>query len=324
MDNLPTVRQLTYLRALADHGAFGSAAAALGASQPALSSGIRELEKALGAVLVDRSRRDVAFTDAGIEAVRRARDVLSEIQSLRDAVLASAEPLGGVLKVGVIPTIAPYVISRLLEVLAEQHERLRPQILEDVTANVVDHVKNGVVDVALLAFPVDVPGFAARELFDDPLYCVCRPDDPFAEATFVDARMLKDRSVLVLEDGHCLRDHALAACGRIDVLKGDQHAASSLPTLLQLVRIGHGVTVAPEMAVKSGMIQREGLRAVPMRGASAARRIGLLWRPNSPKQGDMSAIADAVMQIQSSNENVQPVVELPARKNGRGFLSPQN
>lgn len=290
----PTIRQLTYLCALADERGFGAAAHALNASQPALSSGLRELEKALDVILVDRSRRELAFTEAGKEAVRRARDILTRVHDFTEAVKEAAEPLTGSFRLGAIPTIAPFAAPALLSTTARRRPKLQLRLVEDVTARLVDHVRTGAVDAALIALPYDTPGLDVVVVGDDPLYCVVPKTDPLAAAVSIAPEDLRERTLLILEDGHCLRDHALAACEKVGTLRGGAHSAAGLQTVLGLVRAGEGVTIAPAIAVKAGAVDHEGLEAKPIAGGRAVRRLALVWRPGAPREAEMPAMAQTV------------------------------
>ena len=243
---LPSLRQLQYLKLLAEHGSFSRAAEAAHVSQPALSTGVQELEKILGAPVVERARGGVILTPVGQEAVRRAEDVLARTEDLVEAARSAGKPLSGRFRLGVIPTIAPYLLPRALKTLKDRHPGLKLYLREDLTNRLIGALKAGTLDAAVIALPYDLTGLDCAHVSDDEILAAAPLDHPLAQGPRLDLRALGPNDLILLEDGHCLRDHALAAC-RIDPPKGeDVFAATSLPTLVQMVGSGVGISFRSE------------------------------------------------------------------------------
>ena len=287
---LPTLRQLRYLVALAEHRHFGRAAAACFATQSTLSAGLQELEGLLDAVLVERTRRRVLLTPLGEEVARRARALLTGAEDIADLCKAAREPLTGRLRLGVIPTIAPYLLPRALPRLRRAHPRLELVWREDLTARLLERLTGGTLDAALLALPYQEADIETEALFDDPFLLACPPDHPLAAAGRVGQAELAEAPLLLLEEGHCLRDHALAACHLKSVAGGESVLATSLATLVQMVANGLGVTLLPEMAVDAGVLAGTGLMARTLDDPAARRTIGLAWRSSSPRKAEFRTL----------------------------------
>lgn len=287
---LPTLRQLSYLVALADTGSFSKAAAHVHVTQPTLSAGVAELEAILGQVLVDRGARGgLALTPAGEDALVRARALLMGAEDLVRAARRTASPLSGPLRLGAIPTIAPYYLADVLARAQPGHPDLRLILREDQSARLVDALSTGALDAAILALPYPAAGMTVEPLFDDPLWLVCPPDHPLAARQTVGDSDLECAPLLFMEDGHCLREHALAACQTTPADGGV--AAASLYTLAHLVAAGHGVALIPDMAVRAGLARTLGLAAVPFAPPQPKRQIALMWRTGSPAAAHAAALA---------------------------------
>src|SRR6201987_934466 len=242
-----TLRQLRYFDALAQHGHFGRAADACAVSQPALSMQIRELERAVGGVLIERNARQVTLTTFGEDLLHRVRDILRSVDELGDFARASRDKLAGRLRVGMIPTIAPYLLPRVIETLARLHPELDIHVRETLTPKLIKEGAEGRVDTAIVALPVSEPSLTEVALFTENFLLV-RPGE--AEGTPVPSReMLRDMRLLLLEEGHCFRDQALSFCNMQSPPPREVLDASSLSTLVQMVGAGIGVTLIPEMAV---------------------------------------------------------------------------
>ena len=291
---LPTLRQLRYLVALAEHRHFGRAAEACSATQSTLSAGLQELENALGAVLVERTKRRVMLTPLGEEIVARARVVLRGAEDIADVAAASGQPLSGPLRLGVIPTIGPYLLPRVLPALRQEFPALRLYLREEQSARLVDRLANGDLDLAILALPYPAGELETRMVGTDPFVLACRPDHPLAAHALVSPEDLEGQDLLLMEEGHCLREHALAACRLSGPAKGDGILATSLTTLVQMVANGLGVTLLPEMAVASNILAGTGLVTRPL-SDGASRAIGLMWRVSSPRKVEFAKLAEFLM-----------------------------
>ena len=296
---LPTLKQLQYLVALHDVGHFGRAAESCYVTQSSLSAGVRELETLVGAVLVERTRRAVRFTPLGERVVAKARRVLREAEELSDLVRAAGKPLAGELRMGVIPTIAPFLLPRLLPELRERFPDLRLYLREETSQAACDGLHRGQLDCVLLALPYGCGEVEAEPLFDDRLYLAFPPgtaEDAPAEVT---AEAVDERHLLLLEDGHCLKEHALAACNRPELRAEAAMMGTSLHTLVQMVANGLGQTLVPEMAVKAGILDGTGVIARPLEAAHAFRRIALIWRKGSPREKEFRLLAEALRPVES-------------------------
>ena len=286
-----TLRQLRYLTSLARHRHFGRAAESCSVTQPALSMQIKELESELGVDLVERRAGDIALTDVGAEVVRRAERVLSEARDLQDFARHRSALLTGRLQFGVIPSIAPYVLPKLLPVLQRRYPGLKVELHETQTRVLIDELARGALDVVMLALPIPDSDLETTELFHDPFLLAV----PAADARRDDSRVRLDdvdqQRLILLEEGHCLRDQALALCSseRRDVALG----ATSLATVMQMVANGYGVTLLPKIAVD---VELRDARVKLLRFADPApgRTVGLAWRRTSPRKVDFLALGEIV------------------------------
>lgn len=294
---LPTLRQFRHLVALAEHKNFGRAAAATSVTQSSLSASIKELEETLGAALVDRTKRSVVFTPLGEETVRRARQILDEAEELALAAKAAGEPLAGTLRLGVIPTIGPYLLPRTLGRLRAKYPRLRLYLREDLTDRLIERLQSGELDAVLLALPYDLGGLEAEPLFDDPFVFCCPHDHALANAPVVPPDRLARESLLLLQDGHCLRQHALAACGIRRTMQVDPFEATSLLTLTQMVDNGLGVTLVPRLAVDAGLLKGTDLKTIPLEEKAAPRQIGLAWRARTGRRDEFRLLAREITRL---------------------------
>ena len=292
MANL-TLKQLRYFEALAAHSHFGRAADASAISQPALSMQIKELEESLGISLFERGARQVRLTGFGEEFALRAREILRSVDELGDLARASRDRLAGRLRIGVIPTVAPYLLPAIVGELAQLHDGLDIRVRETLTAKLIEELSEGRLDTAIVALPVSEPSFTEVALFSEDFVLV-RPGED-AGKPVPDREMLREMRLLLLEEGHCFRDQALSFCNMQSVRPRELLDGSSLSTLVQMVGAGIGVTLIPEMAV-----------AVETRSASVSltrfgdptpsRTIGMIWRRTSPLAGQFAEIARVVRQ----------------------------
>lgn len=294
---LPTIRQLQYLKLLAENGAFGKAAEAAHVTQPTLSAGIQELERALGAPVVDRARSGVILTPVGEEALRRATVILNEAEELVEAAKNAGQPLAGRFRLGVIPTIAPFLLPGVLPLLRDRFPRLRLFLREDLTQRLVSQLKAGRLDAALIALPYDMSGLEWAHVADDELLAALPAGHPLAAMTSVSPEAMEQENLILLEDGHCLREHALSAC-RLNpprIASGEEpFAATSLPTLIQMVASGLGVTFLPRMAVNAGIAGDGRLAIRSIRAENPAREIVVAWRAGSNRRAEGRLLAEAL------------------------------
>ncbi len=297
---LPTLRQLQYLKLLAEHGSFSRAAEAAHVTQPTLSAGVQELEKVLGAPVVDRGRTGVILTPVGEEAVRRARDVLARAEDLVQAARSAGQPLSGRFRLGVIPTVAPFLLPRALPALRRRFPTLRLFLREDLTSKLIASLKAGALDAALIALPHDVAGLDVAHVGHDELLAATPANHPLLAGERIDPAALEDEGLILLEDGHCLREHALAACA-LDAPRpgGDDgtFAATSLHTLVQMVGSGLGVSLLPAMAVEGGLTDKAAVGVRPLASAEASREIVVAWRRGSSREVEAKLLAEALQTV---------------------------
>jgi LysR family transcriptional regulator, hydrogen peroxide-inducible genes activator len=294
---LPTLRQLQYLKLLSEHGSFSRAAEACHVTQPTLSAGIQELEKILGAPVVDRARSGVILTAAGQEAVRRAEAILAQAEDLVQAARGAGQPLAGRFRLGVIPTVAPYLLPRALPALRDRFPKLRLYLREDLTHRLIGALKSGALDAALIALPYDMTGLDWAHVEDDELLAAAPANHRMAAFDRVDPETLRGDDMILLEDGHCLRDHALAACG-LEPPKGvgeeESFAATSLPTLVQMIGSGLGVSFLPAMAVEAGLADKTAITIRPLAAEHPSREIVVAWRAGSSRGVEGKLLAETL------------------------------
>ena len=294
MPPLPSLKQLQYLVALAEQLNFTRAAEFCFVTQSTLSAGLKELEDVLGAKLVERDRQTVLMTPLGEEIARRARDVLAATRDLAELAASTAEPMAGALRLGLIPTIAPFLLPQAMTLLRERYPALRLSLREDMTANLLTRLEDGQLDFALIALPYSTGNLFVEPLFDDPLWVVGRKGDPEIYAKTVAPSPALTERLLLLEEGHCLRDHALQACGKTNRQASGAIEATSLLTLIQMVESGLGIALVPAMAVRSGLTDSPGLIARPLRKPSPSRTIALVARRSTSRLVEMKALGEVI------------------------------
>lgn len=294
---LPTLKQLQYLVALAAHGHFGRAAESCHVTQSTLSAGIRELETLLGQTLVERTRRVVRFTPLGLAIAERAHRVLREAEELAELASSAAQPLTGDVRMAVIPTIAPFLLPRILPHLRRERPQLRLFLREEPSAQACESLRHGQVDCALIALPYACGDNDQALLFDDPLVMAFPGDESADLPPLVSADMLDPVRLLLLEDGHCLKDHALAACNRPDLRSGARMLATSLHTLVQMVDNGLGVTMLPRLAIDAGILDHTAIDTRPLASDHDWRTIALVWRKNSPRGPEFMMLAEDLKRL---------------------------
>ncbi len=279
---LPTTKQLQYFSALAETGHFGRAAERCFVSQSAFSNAIRELETLLGAQLVDRTNRRVTITSVGRQVAIQARLCLQDIEQLVDIAGGHQKPLGGELRLGVIPTIAPFMLPKVLPKLRRRYPDLKLFLVEDQTQRLYEKLMEGTLDVLLLALPFELKGADVLPMFEDRFALAYRRGSGRIDPDDFRVSQLESDSILLLEDGHCLRDHALEACKIRNLQKVQKFSASSLLTLVEMIDADLGVSFLPDMARGSAMLKntRVEMHAVSDR---SVRTIGLAWRKGSAR-----------------------------------------
>jgi LysR family hydrogen peroxide-inducible transcriptional activator len=288
---------MQYLVALKDSGHFGRAADACFVTQSTLSAGIRELETLIGITLVERTRRVVRFTPLGAQIAAKARKVLREAEELADMARAAGKPLTGELRMGVIPTIAPFLLPALLPQLRAEYPDLRLFLREETSQSACDNLQRGQLDCVLLALPYACGDVEAAPLFDDRLYVAFAPGASLNLPDTIAPSTIDEANLLLLEDGHCLKDHALSACNRPELRAEAAMMGTSLHTLVQMVDNGLGLTFVPEIAIQAGILTNTRVQARPLSSENNFRRIALIWRRSSPREEEFQLLADTLRQI---------------------------
>ncbi len=297
--NYPTIKQLGYFVALCEEGHFGRAAARSFISQSAFSTAIQDLESLLNAQLVDRTKRQVTVTALGQEVATQARLCLRDIESLVEIAGQRREPLAGSLRLGVIPTIAPFLLPTLLPRLRKTFPELKLYLIEDQTERIHERLLEGELDVLLLALPYDLRSVESMPLFDDRFCLAVRQGSKAVDPDNYRYNRLQAESILLLEDGHCLRDHALAACKIRNTEKVSRFAASSLLTLVEMVDADLGITFLPEMARDSALLRNTRVRMYPM-DEQSHRTIGLSWRKGSARDDEFRLLGEFIREQHDS------------------------
>ena len=288
--HLPTIKQLQYLVALRQHGHFGKAAEACFVTQSTLSAGLRELETLLGVVLVERTRRVVRFTSLGEKVAAKAVRVLREAEELAEVARAEGKPLHGELRMGVIPTIAPFLLPAMLPRLRKEWPSLKLYLREETSQAACEALHRGQLDCVLLALPYPCGEVEAAPLFDDRLF-IAFPGGEAPGGATVEVDAIDENRMLLLEDGHCLKDHALSACNRPELRAHAAMMGTSLHTLVQMVDNGLGLTFIPAMAIEAGILDGTRVDAKPLRSDSGFRRVALIWRRSSPRESEFQLLA---------------------------------
>lgn len=291
---LPTLKQLQYLVALRDAGHFGRAAESCYVTQSTLSAGIRELETLIGVTLVERTRRVVRFTPLGESIVDKARKVLREADELGDMARAAGRPLSGEMRMSVIPTIAPFMLPRILPRLRRDYPELKLFLREEPSAAACEALHHGRADCVLLALPYACGDVEIETLFEDRLFVAFPEDEAKRGSGPVVAEDIDEARLLLLEDGHCLKDHALSACNHPELRGQATMLGTSLHTIVQMVDNGLGVTMLPEMAIDAGILDNTTIDARSLDAENAKRKIALVWRKASPRGRDFRLLAQVL------------------------------
>lgn len=291
------LKDLRYLVAVADTGHFGQAAALCFVSQPTLSAQLRKLEEYLGVQLIERQPRHSALTDAGVAVVLRARRILEASDDIVAVTQQLRDPLAGRLRLALLPTICPYLLPVVAARIRKQLPRLDLMLYEHQTGPMLHKLHSGEIDAGILALPVDTEEFSERQLYSEPFVLAVPEGHRLATRTQAQVDDLDGETLLLLEDGHCLRDQALAVCSRSGAHEKQDFRATSLETLRQMVASGAGVTLLPELASKGAYGGARGVAIVPFAKPSPARHIGMVWRPSSARATAINAVCDVIYEL---------------------------
>ena len=302
MKRLPTMRQLQYLAALADTQHFGKAAQRCFISQSTLSAGIRDLESVLGTPVAERSNRRVLITKTGSRLAARARVVLRDVGDMMDAARSELSPMGGDVHLGVIPTIAPFIRPCVFPILRERFPELTVYLKEEQSAPLLERLQEGELDALLIALPYDTEDLCVDVIMQDEFLFACPPDHPLAGVDVVPIEALAKEHLMMLEEGHCLRDQTLEACGTNGSQPQTPFQAASLRTLVQMVAGGIGVTILPQVSVNADITHGTDI-SVSRLSTRTFRQIALVWRPTSPRGEAMRILAGALRELVTMRRN---------------------
>ena len=291
------LRDLAYLLAVADHRHFGKAAEACFVSQPTLSTQIRKLEEELGVVLIERAPRRIMLTAIGRDVVERARRILADVEQLKDAARRETDPEAGTLRLGVFPTLGPYLLPHLVPHLRERFARLQLLLVEEKSDEIIARLRDGRLDAGLLALPLHDDRLQWQELFTEPFVLAVPEQHALAARDALSLHDLADERLLLLQEGHCLRDQALDVCRLAGAGETTGFQATSLETLRQMVAAGVGVTLLPQLAVTPPVPASDNMRLIPFATEPPSRRIALVWRRSSPQEAFMRTLAERIADI---------------------------
>jgi LysR family hydrogen peroxide-inducible transcriptional activator len=308
--NLPTLRQLQYLVAVVELRHFGQAASRCFVTQSTLSTGIQELENTLGSQLLERTKRKVIPTQLGRVLAQQAQHILGLTSELVEMAREGRQLLSGKLYLGVIPTIGPFLLPKVLPGIRERFPQLELMLVEDQSARLLDRLHSGELDTAILAMPYDIGNLQHLE-FKDENFCVAFPrGHAMSQGGPVTATELPGNELLLLEEGHCLRDHALAAC-HLEGLRGSAaFQGTSLYTLIQMVVGGQGITFLPEMAVDTELMQQADISFRPLAEKGPHRQLSLVWRPSWHRKQELYLLADAMAELLDNDSHSQGAISL--------------
>ena len=288
------LKDLKYLVALADTGHFGKAAERTFVSQPTLSAQLKKLEEYLGVKLVERQPKKVQLTDIGRQVVVRARLMLEQGEEIIALARTNADPLSGRIKVALIPTVGPYLLPRVTQKIRKALPNLSLMLYEYQTEPLLRRLHDGEFDLGILAMPTDVEGLESRVLYEETFMLAVPEQHPLTDKATIKIQDLKGQALLLLEDGHCLRDQALEVCSRVAVHEVEDFRATSLETLRQMVIAGLGITLLPELAVESPFAGQRGLATRPFARPAPSRTIGAVWRKSSTRTAAIAEICRVV------------------------------
>jgi len=284
------IKDLKYLVALAEHGHFGKAAEASFVSQPALSMQIMKLEETLGVKLLERNNKSVLLTDHGVMIVERARHILNQVDEVKEIAKQAKDPFAGEFRMGIFPTLAPYLLPLIIPKLSKKYPKLSFYLVEEQTASLIDKLKQGKLDAALLAVPVSEKSFDHALLFEEEFLLAVSANDPLAKSKSMNQQQLQGKNLLLLDEGHCMRDQALAVCHRMKAKEAQGFRATSLETVRHMVIANAGMTLMPRLACHAG----RHIAYVPFQKPKPVRSIGFYWRENSAKRVLLDAMVDEI------------------------------
>jgi LysR family hydrogen peroxide-inducible transcriptional activator len=309
------LRDLKYLVALADHRHFGKAAAACFVSQPTLSTQIRKLEEELGLPLVERAPRKVMLTPAGVDAAARARVIVAEVEQMKEAARRSRDPEAGAVRLGIFPTLGPYLLPHVIPRIRERFPQLELLLVEEKSDVLLARLRDGKLDAALLALPVLDDQLHTEFLFEEPFLLAVSAQHPLANRRQLDVQELSAQRLLLLEDGHCLRDQALEVCRLFGANEKSEFRATSLETLRQMVAADVGITLMPTLSVKPPVPRSENIRLLDLVGDNPpSRRIAMAWRRSSAMNGFLEQLADQFKHLPASLFTLSGGSLLPSRQ----------
>ncbi len=288
------LKDLKYLVALADTGHFGKAAERSFVSQPTLSAQLKKLEEFLGVKLVERQPKNIKLTEVGKQVVVRARRMLDEGEEIISLARNSTDPLAGKLRLALIPTVGPYLLPRVMQRIRKTLPDLGLMLYEHQTEALLKRLREGDIDVGIMALPVASEGLETRELYDEAFTVALPNSHPLAAKATIKVQDLKGQTLLLLEDGHCLRDQALEVCSRIDIREAEDFRATSLETLRQMVVAGLGITLLPETAVEAPFGSQRGLTIREFTKPAPTRTVGAVWRKSSTRAAAIAAVCDVL------------------------------
>src|ERR1700678_1974624 len=294
------LKDLKYLVALADTGHFGRAAERTFVSQPTLSAQLKKLEEYLGVKLVERQPKNVQLTEVGKQIVVRARRMLDESDEIIALARSNTDPFAGKLKVGLIPTIGPYLLPRIMPKIRKAVPQLGLMLYEYQTEALLKRLRDGEIDLGIMALPVLQDGLETRALYQEAFTVALPTHHPLSAKQTVKVQDLKDQTLLLLEDGHCLRDQALEVCSRVDIREPEDFRATSLETLRQMVMAGLGITLMPEFAVDPPFGSQRGMTVRPFGKPPPTRTVGAVWRKTSTRSAAIEAVCDVVHDVMSA------------------------
>lgn len=290
----PTVKQLKYLCAVAEHRHFSKAAKACFVTQSTLSASIQELESQLGAVVFERNNKTVLITPLGERLLQQARKILGDVEDFVSLARANDEPLSGEIRLGVIPTIGPFLLPPILSDLRRSYKKLKLFLKEDLSAPLAQKLQQGQLDLIIIAFPYTLHDVETLNLFKDEFLLCLPPGHQMEKLDKVKQQQLRGESLLLLEEGHCLRDHALEACNLESADTALVYQGTSLHTLVQMVANGLGVTLLPEIAIEGDVLGDTHLQLKHFTTDNVSREIGMAWRKSDPRRGDYLLLAEFI------------------------------